>query len=84
MSVRDIKGKRYKIDIYLFVYCEKKVMQYYNKCMNLWWVLNKFYFVCIVKTQVDKIMKSVKKGVKYMVIISSQTFFVDISHIWVI
>ena len=42
---------------------------------------NKFYFVCIVKTQVDKVMASVKKGVKYMVIISSNTNSLsDTSH----
>ena len=43
-------------------------MQYNKECMNLlgWCVLNiSFYFVCIVKTQVDKIMASVKKGVAY-------------------
>ena len=56
-----------------------------KKCMNLWWVLNKIFFVCIAKTQVDKVMASTKKGVKYMVIISSNTkFLFDTSHNWVI
>ena len=61
----------------IFIYLEKKVLQYNKTCKNLLWVLknNKFYLVSIVKTQVDKVMASVKKGVKYMVIISSNTNF---------
>ena len=46
--------------------------------MNLWQVLHKFYFVCIVKTKVDKAMASVKKGVKYMAIISSRNTYIYI------
>ena len=36
-------------------------------------VKQKIYFVCFVKIQVDKVVASVTKGVKYMVIISSNT-----------
>ena len=39
-----------------------------------------FFFVCIAKIQVDQLMANVKKGVKYMVIISSNiNFLFDIS-----
>ena len=57
-------------------------MQYNNTCMNLLWVLNKQILLCPhCKIQVDKIMASVKKGMKYMVIISSKTnFLFDTSH----
>ena len=68
----------------LFIYCEKKVMQY-NKHAWIYDRRNKFYFVCIVKTKVDKVMASVKKGEKYMVLRSSKTkFHYDTSHNWVI
>ena len=53
----------------------------YNKHAWIYDRRNKFYFVCIVKTKVDKVMASVKKGEKYMVLSSSNTkFHYDTSH----
>ena len=56
--------------IYLII-ARKKVMQY-NKHEFMTGV-KKNYFGCIVKTKVDKVMASLKKGVKYMAMISSNT-----------